>query len=60
VWTRPADLAVLRTEDFTHAGGTRTLAPVTYQQDVALRIDRTGAAGMPPSTPTGLHAVDKP
>jgi hypothetical protein len=57
VWTRPADLAVLRTEDFTHAGGTRTLVPVTYQQDVALRIDRTGTGHTtPPPFPTGLLA----
>ncbi len=42
VWTRPSDLMVLRTEEFTHAGGAYTLAPVTYQEDVALRIDRIG------------------
>jgi VCBS repeat-containing protein len=40
VWTRPVDLVELRNETFTHAGGTRTLAPVSYQEDVVLRIDR--------------------
>jgi alpha-L-fucosidase len=43
VWTRPSDLAILRTEDFTHQGGSYHLAPVSYQEDVALRIDRTGS-----------------
>jgi len=58
VWTRPADLVVLRSESFTHAGGARTLAPVTYQQDVALRIDLTGAGDTtPPPTPAGLLGV---
>jgi|GEM_PF-245363 len=58
VWTRPSDLAVLRTEVFTHTGGSRTLAAVTYQEDVALRIDRTGAGDLtPPPGPTGLVAT---
>ncbi len=57
VWTRPADLVVLRTEVFTHAGGSRTLAPVTYQQDVALRIDLSGSGDTtPPPIPTALFA----
>jgi len=58
VWTRPSDLTVLRTEEFTHTGGARTLAAVTYQEDVALRIDRTGAGDLtPPPGPTGLAAT---
>lgn len=57
VWTRPDDLSVLRTETFTHAGGSRTLLPVTYQADVALKIDRTGAADItPPPSPKSLIA----
>jgi hypothetical protein len=40
VWTRPVDLVELRTEVFTHSGGTRSLAALTYQEDVALRMDR--------------------
>lgn len=39
-WTRPVDLVELRNEVFTHLGGTRTLAAVSYQEDVVLRIDR--------------------
>ncbi len=42
VWTRPADLVELHVEEFTHGGGARTLAAATYQEDVALRIDRIG------------------
>ena len=42
VWTRPVDLAELHVEEFTHGGGAHTLAAVTYQEDVALRIDRIG------------------
>ena len=58
VWTRPADLTELATEEFTHEGGTHTLAAVTYQQDIALRIDRTGPGdATPPPTPGGLVAV---
>ncbi|MEO5714727.1 MAG: Ig-like domain-containing protein [Luteolibacter sp.] len=58
VWTRPSDLTVLRTEEFTHTGSSRTLAAVTYQEDVALRIDRTGAGDLtPPPGPTGFVAT---
>lgn len=60
VWTRPEDLAVLRTQEFTHTGGNITLSQVTYQADVALRIDRAEAAPpppAPPSPPTGLRVV---
>ena len=61
VWTRPEDLVTLQTQEFTHAGGPFTLAPVTYNADVALRIDRTGSGdATPPPTPTGLTAVSNP
>ena len=49
VWTRPFDLAELHTQEFTHTGGNITLEQVTYQADVALRIDRTYAIPSPPS-----------
>ncbi|MEO8614597.1 MAG: DUF642 domain-containing protein [Luteolibacter sp.] len=58
VWTRPSDLVVLKSEEFTHVGGSRTLEPLTYQEDVALRIDRIGAGdATPPPSPTGLVPV---
>jgi hypothetical protein len=58
VWTRPFDMVDLHTQEFTHAGGNITLSQVTYQADVALRIERTGAAdATPPPRPTGLAAV---
>ncbi len=57
-WVRPSDLTVLATESFDHSGGDKTLAPVTYQADVALRIDRTGAGDLtPPPPPSGLSAT---
>ena len=60
VWTRPSDLAELQIEEFTHAGGEYTLAPVIYQEDVALRIDRTGNGdAIAPPRPAGLAAVAK-
>ena len=58
VWSRPSDLAVLYSEEFTHAGGPYTLASVTYQEDVALRIDRSGSGDFtPPPIPAGLGAT---
>ena len=58
VWTRPVDLAVIATEEFNHPGGPRTLAAVTYQEDVALRIDRTnGADFTPPPIPGNLFVT---
>ncbi len=58
VWTRPSDMAVLGTEEFNHNGGVYTLAPMIYQADVALRIDRTGDGdATPPPSPGGLAAV---
>jgi hypothetical protein len=55
VWTRPADLAEIATEEFDHPGGTRTLAAVSYQEDVALRIDRTNSGDLtPPPIPAEL------
>ena len=57
VWTRPSDLTTLQTQEFSHAGGAITLNSVTYQEDVALRIDRTGAGDLtPPPFPKGLTA----
>ena len=51
VWTRPSDLTVLKTEEFTHSGGTYNLAPVVYQEDVALRIDKVAE---PPAESSSL------
>jgi hypothetical protein len=57
VWTRPSDMAELSVQVLTnHPGGSVTLSPVTYQADVALRIDKTTTApALPPSAPTGLR-----
>jgi hypothetical protein len=61
VWTRPADGVVLRTEEFTHQGGSYTLAPVVYQEDVALRIDRTGEGdATPPPAPSSFVPSARP
>jgi VCBS repeat-containing protein len=61
IWTRPEDLAELGVEEFSHTGGEYTLAPVTYQQDVALRIERVGEGDLtPPPTPSGLAAAANP
>lgn len=58
VWTRPEDLAVLDAREFTHTGGTITLPRVTYQADVALRIERRGAEdSSPPPRPSGFSAA---
>lgn len=58
VWTRPSDLVDIKIQDLNHGGGNVTLAPVTYQADVALRIDRIDAPpATPPSPPTGLRVV---
>ena len=58
VWTRPSDMVVLGTQEFTHTGGNITLQQVTYQADVALSIERADAPpSVPPSKPTGLHVV---
>ncbi|MES2657638.1 MAG: Ig-like domain-containing protein [Verrucomicrobiota bacterium] len=43
VWTRPLDLVQLGSQVITHTGGPLTLNAVTYQEDVALRIDRIAA-----------------
>ncbi len=57
-WTRPSDMQVIATEEFDHEGGGRTLSPITYQADVALRIDRTGDGDeTPPPWPSGLNAA---
>jgi len=59
VWTRPGDLSVIQTQSFSHAGGVFTLAPATYQADVVLRIDRTGAGdATPPPVPRGVAAAE--
>ncbi len=60
VWTRPSDMTELSVQLLAdHPGGSVTLAPVTYQADVALRIDPPAPAGgdptIPPSAPTGLR-----
>lgn len=49
-WTRPSDLTVIASESFSHAGGVRTLQPVIYQADAALKIDRadSGDTTAPP------------
>lgn len=57
VWTKPSDLTVIGGESFTHAGGIRTLQSVTYQADVALKIERTDAGDTtPPPQVRGLSA----
>lgn len=57
-WIRPADLAELAVEEFSHGGGVFALAPVGYREDVVLRIDRAGLADVTaPSAPGGLDAV---
>lgn len=57
VWTRPADLVELHVQTFNHSGGNITLEQVTYQADVALRIDRTTEPNTLPSKPTGFRVV---
>ncbi len=59
VWTRPSDLAEIKVQEFTSTGTAKTLDAVTYQADVALRIDKVAATVPPvaPSTPTGLRVV---
>lgn len=57
-WTRPADLMELHAEVFTHAGGEYALAPVNYQENIALRVDRTGDGDTtPPPAPKRLAAI---
>ena len=57
VWSRPRDLVQLGVEEFSHEGGTRTLAAVSYAEDVVLRIDRVGEGDLtPPPGPGGLSA----
>lgn len=57
VWTRPEDLSILAMEEFEHGGGSRILGSVSYQEDVALRIDRIGEGdATPPPLPRGLIA----
>lgn len=61
VWTRPSDLVEIATQDLTHSGGNVTLDRVTYQADVALRIDRIvdnpPGEPTPPAAPTGLRVL---
>ena len=54
MWTKPVDLSVLKTQQFSHDGGNITLDPVTYQADVALRIDKVVTATAP-SAPSGVR-----
>jgi len=54
VWTRPSDLAEIKVQEFTSTGAAKTLDPLTYQADVALRIDKV-AVPVPPPAPTGLR-----
>lgn len=57
VWTKPADLTTLKVQTINHPGGAITLEPVTYQSDVALRIDRSDAGDTtPPPIPKSLSA----
>jgi hypothetical protein len=53
VWTKPSNMSNPRIETFTHAGGERVMQSVTYQEDVALRIDRTGAGDTTAPPPPG-------
>ncbi|MEY3896008.1 MAG: hypothetical protein RLZZ214_1528, partial [Verrucomicrobiota bacterium] len=57
VWTRPSNFTELSVQVLNHAGGSVTLAPVTYQTDVALRIDRTGAGDTTPPPPPATTAA---
>jgi hypothetical protein len=58
VWTRPSDLAEISSQLLAnHAGGAVTLAAVTYQEDVALRILPEDPDSAPPAAPTGLRVV---
>ncbi|MCP5531590.1 MAG: DUF642 domain-containing protein [Akkermansiaceae bacterium] len=57
VWTRPSNMSVLHSETFTHGGGTRSLQNIVYQEDVALRIDRTGAGDTTPPPPPSSPAA---
>jgi uncharacterized repeat protein (TIGR02543 family) len=58
VWTRPYDLVDIKVQEFTSTGTATVLDPVTYQADVALRIDRTGQGDLtPPPQTTGLTAA---
>lgn len=58
VWTRPFDLTEIAVQTLDHPGGALTLAPVTYQTDVALRIDRIdGGDTTPPPPPAAPAAV---
>jgi len=57
VWTKPSNMTTLRTETFIHGGGEHVMQSVTYQEDVALRIDRTGTGDTtPPPPPADLVA----
>lgn len=61
IWTRPSDRGDIKIEEFTHTGGSKTLPLVTYQADVALRIDRTGSGDLtPPPRPAALFTVPDP
>ncbi len=60
VWTRPVDLAELHSEVFSHPGGTRTLAAVTYQEDVALRIVRVNpGSNVAPTATADSYSVNR-
>ena len=61
VWTKPSNMSTLRVETFTHGGGEHGMQSVTYQEDVALRIDRTGAGDTTaPPPPSDLVASINP
>ncbi len=58
VWTKPSDMSTLRVENFTHTGGEYLMQPVVYQEDVVVKIDRTGAGDTTaPPPPGGLSAT---
>ena len=58
VWTRPSDLTELKVQEFVHSGGNITLEQVAYNEDVALRIDRTGPEDTtPPPQPGDVGAT---
>jgi uncharacterized repeat protein (TIGR02543 family) len=61
VWTRPSDLTELSVQTFTTNGGPIILNTVTYQADVALRIDRTDVADTtPPPQSSSFAATSHP
>lgn len=57
-WINTKSGATDKTEDFTHAGGNRTVASPNYSEDIALRIKNSGT--QPPQPPgTGAGKISR-